>query len=143
MKVKYKRLDKGLPKPRYAHEGDAAFDLCITQDVELEPGESKMVGTGLAVEIPDGYVGIVASRSGIGGKQGISLRNGIGIIDSGYRGEVGLPLHSTATSKMLVPRGARAAQMLVIKCKQAELVEVDELSDTERGQGGFGSTGVK
>jgi dUTP pyrophosphatase len=67
----------------------------------------------------------------------------VGVIDSGFRGEVGLPLHSTATSKVLVPRGARVAQMLVIKCKQAELIEVDELSDTERGRDGFGSTGVK
>jgi dUTP pyrophosphatase len=135
-------IDEDMKKPEYAHAGDAGFDLRITEDVEFEPGEAKMAKSGVAVKIPEGYVGLVFPRSGMAGKQGITLRNSVGVIDSTYRGEIGMPLYSTAKTKMLIPRGARVAQMVVVKCETCNLNQVEELGESSRGTGGFGSTGI-
>ena len=150
MQLKVKRLDKGMPMPRYAKKGDAGFDLRATEDVTVMPGRTELVGTGLAFEIPEGYFGLVAPRSGLGSKYGLTLANTPSVIDSGYRGEVKLALHKLAPMDFddllgvgyLVERGERVAQMLILPVAACEFVEVDELEGTERGAGGFGSTGV-
>ena len=160
------RLAKDAPMPAYAHEGDAGLDLCASEDVTLMPGEWRMVGSGVACAIPKGFVGLVVPRSGMGCK-GLVLKNGIGVIDAGYRGEIGLTLfnnnpthmwqrsvderllsetvridHPNFTGEITIHKGDRVAQLLIISVAQASLVQVDTLDDTERGAGGFGSTGI-
>lgn len=141
MELKVKRLDPGIPMPRYAKPGDAGFDLRATKGMAINPGETVMVGTGLAVEIPVGHVGLVFPRSGLASKKGVNLANCVGVVDSGYRGEVKLPLHNAGRDAVYVSRGVRCAQMAVVPFAACELVESDELADTERGAGGFGSSG--
>lgn len=161
-KVPYKRLDPDMPEPKYAHAGDAGFDLCATEDVRLMPGESKKIGCGFAFAIPDGFVGLVFARSGLG-MRGLVMKNGTGVIDSTYRGEVGLTLHNnnpllTLAGRLLrvinrkgfdfsddtisIHKGDRVAQMVVVPIAQCFLSEVETLSETERGESGFGSSGM-
>ena len=132
-KLRAKKVNEGIEMPRYAHEGDAGLDLRITETVKLEPMQKCVVGCGLAVEIPSGCVGLVFPRSGLAAKQGITLSNSVGVIDSGYRG------YETVT----LEAGTRVCQLVVMPYVPCDLVPVDELSDTERGAGGFGSTGVE
>lgn len=141
MQLKVKRLDKDMPMPLYAKPGDAGFDLRSTSDVEIAPQGTVMVGTGLAVEIPEGYVGLVFPRSGLASHSGVNLVNNVGVVDSGYRGEVMLPLYNAGHDLVTVARGVRCAQMIVMPFAQCEFEEAEELSDTERGDGGFGSSG--
>ena len=141
MRLRIKRLDKGIPMPEYANPGDAGFDLRATEDVAINPRETVMVGTGIAVEIPEGHVGLVFPRSGLASKKGVSLANCVGVVDSGYRGEVKLPLRNAGRDAVCVSRGVRCAQMVVVPYAACELMESDELADTERGAGGFGSSG--
>ena len=159
------RLAKGAPMPAYAHEGDAGLDLCASEDVTLMPGEWRMVGSGVSMAIPKGFVGLVVPRSGMGCK-GLVLKNGIGVIDAGYRGEIGLTMFNNNPSfvwrifhrmflllkldggpdepkgTIHVHEGDRVAQLLIVPVAHASLVQVDTLDETERGAGGFGSTGI-
>lgn len=136
------RVADGAMVPSYAHEGDAGLDLRITHDVTLEPGERANVPTGVAVEIPGGCVGLVFPRSGLASKFGITLSNSVGVIDSGYRGEIGASLVNTSGETAALDAGTRVCQLVVIPYVPCELVAVDELSATERGACGFGSTGL-
>ena len=142
-KLKAKNLAEGFALPVYAHEGDAGLDLRITQPVTLEPMQKCVVGCGLAVEIPNGCVGLVFPRSGLAAKHGITLSNSVGVIDSGYRGEVCAALVNQSRETVKLDAGTRVCQLVVMPYVPCDLVEVDELSDTERGDGGFGSTGIE
>lgn len=136
------KLTDGALLPCHAKEGDAGLDLTSRVTVNLQPGETFIVGTGVRAEIPDGCFGLVAPRSGLASKYGITLANTPSIIDSGYRGEIKLALHNIGSKGYTVHRDERVAQMVVVPFVTCECVEVDELSDTERGEGGFGSTGL-
>lgn len=135
-------LTDGAELPRYAHDGDAGFDLCITEDVRLEPNASAVCGLGFACEIPSGCVGLVFPRSGLGAHFGVTLRNSVGVIDSGYRGEVCAPLVNLSCDTVFLPKGSRVCQMVVVPFVPCNLVKVASLTDTERGADGFGSTGI-
>jgi dUTP pyrophosphatase len=141
------RLDRDLPMPSRAHDGDAGVDLCTAVDVELAPGRRALVPTGIAVAIPHGMVGLVHPRSGLAARVGLSIVNSPGTIDAGYRGEVKISLINLDPDEPIVlRRGDRIAQLLVQRVELPELVEVtsfDEagLGDTSRGDGGHGSSG--
>lgn len=136
------RLDPGIPVPTRAHDGDAGVDLCTTEDVVLEPGERVLVGTGIAVALPVGTVGLVHPRSGLAAKAGLSVVNAPGTIDAGYRGEIKVCLinHDPRTAIEL-RRGDRIAQLLVQRVELVDFAEVDRLDDSDRGAGGHGSSG--
>lgn len=136
------RFSDGAELPRYAHEGDAGLDLRITHDVTLKPGERATVGTGLAVEIPQGCVGLVFPRSGLASKHGITLSSSVGVIDSGYRGEIGATLLNQSDETTTLDAGTRVCQLIVMPFVPCELVPCEELTETERGAAGFGSTGI-
>jgi len=141
------RLDRDLPMPSRAHDGDAGVDLCTSVDVELAPGRRALVPTGIAVAIPYGMVGLVHPRSGLAARVGLSIVNSPGTIDAGYRGEIKVALINLDPEEpILLRRGDRIAQLLVQRVELPELVEVtsfDEagLGDTSRGEGGHGSSG--
>lgn len=128
--------------PAYAHEGDAGLDLGASAHLTIMPHTSEMVPTGLKVEIPVGCFGLMAPRSGLG-SHGITLRNAVGVIDSGYRGEVLIPLWNTTDEPFEVVPGDRVAQLVIIPYVQCRVVRVDSLGDSERGEDGYGSTGVR
>jgi dUTP pyrophosphatase len=135
------RLNGDAIVPERAYAGDAGFDLAACERAELGPGERAVVGTGLAVAIPEGYAGFVQPRSGLAAKHGISVVNAPGLIDSGYRGEVRVVLLNTDRSEpFLVEPGMRIAQLVVLPVPALELVETDELPESERGVRGFGSS---
>jgi dUTP pyrophosphatase len=136
------RLDPGIPMPTRAHHGDAGVDLCTTEDVILEPGERVLVGTGVAVALPVGTVGLIHPRSGLAAKTGLSVVNTPGTVDAGYRGEIKVCLinHDPRTPVEL-RRGDRIAQLLVQRVELVDFVEVDTLDETARGAGGYGSSG--
>jgi dUTP pyrophosphatase len=141
------RLDRDLPMPSRAHDGDAGVDLFSALDVELAPGQRALVPTGIAVAIPHGMVGLVHPRSGLAARVGLSIVNSPGTIDAGYRGEIKVALINLDPETLIVVhRGDRIAQLLVQRVELPELVEVtsfDEagLADTSRGDGGHGSSG--
>ena len=153
------RLTDGAPLPAHAKPGDAGMDLTSRETVTLMPGETRTVGTGVAMEIPEWYVGLVFPRSGLG-TRGVNLSNCVGVIDSSYRGEIRAPLHnnhppvvahggrvgsidfSATHQSMMVERGDRVCQIVIVPFATCECVEADELSETERGDTGFGSSGV-
>ncbi|UGT42686.1 dUTP diphosphatase [Nocardia yamanashiensis] len=136
------RLDPGIPVPTRAHEGDAGVDLCTTEDVIIEPGERVLVGTGIAVALPLGTVGLIHPRSGLAAKHGLSVVNTPGTVDAGYRGEIKVCLinHDLRT-RIELRRGDRIAQLLVQKVELVDFTEVDTLDETARGAGGYGSSG--
>lgn len=136
------RLDAGMPLPSYAHEGDAGLDLAAAEAVELAPGERTAVPTGLAVAIPTGWVGLVHPRSGLARRHGLTVANAPGTIDAGYRGEVQVLLVNLGDAAVTLDRGDRIAQLLLQRVGRAQVVEVEQLGQTRRGDGGFGSTGV-
>ncbi|GAA5055363.1 dUTP diphosphatase [Nocardia callitridis] len=140
--IPLQRLDPGIPVPTRAHDGDAGVDLCTTQDVILEPGQRVLVGTGIAVALPIGTVGLIHPRSGLAAKAGLSVVNTPGTVDAGYRGEIKVCLinHDPRTPIEL-RRGDRIAQLLVQRVELVDFVEVDELDETARGAGGYGSSG--
>lgn len=140
--LRVKRLYPDVPLPRYAHDGDAGLDLCTAEDVVLEPGGRVAVATGLAVAVPMGWVGLVHPRSGLALRQGLTVANAPGTIDAGYRGELKVILVNLGDEPVKIVRGDRVAQLVLQQVGQAEIVEVDDLDDTVRGAGGFGSTGV-
>ncbi|MCH1866649.1 dUTP diphosphatase [Nocardioides sp. CFH 31398] len=136
------RLDPGLPPPSYAHPGDAGADLRTTVDVELAPGERRLVPTGIAIALPEGYVALVHPRSGLAVRHGLSIVNTPGTVDAGYRGEVSVLLVNTdAAETVALRRGDRIAQLVVQRVERAVFVEADVLPDSPRGTGGYGSTG--
>lgn len=132
--------DVSLPKA--ANPGDAGLDLRANEDWTLLPGERRVIGTGLRVAIPEGYAGLILPRSGLASKHGLTVANSPGLIDSGYRGEVGIALINHGPSSMNVMKGDRIAQLLVVPFAEVEPMEVEALDESERGEGGFGSTGV-
>ena len=140
MLVKVKRLDAGAVIPKYAKPGDAGMDLyAVTQSFDKHG--NYVYGTGLAIEIPEGYVGLLFPRSSIS-KTAHSLRNAVGVIDSGYRGEIMMKYDINTRNLPVYTVGDRIAQIIILPYPQIELEEVGELSDSERGSGGFGSTGT-
>ena len=141
--VHIKLLDPELPAPAYAKPGDAGADLRSRIDFELEPGERALVPTGVAIALPEGYVGLVHPRSGLATKNGITIVNAPGTVDSGYRGELMVTLLNTDKTKSFhVQRGDRIAQRIIQKYEHATFTVVDELDQTERGASGFGSSGI-
>jgi dUTP pyrophosphatase len=139
--LEVRRLDPEVPLPSYAHTGDAGLDLTAAGDVELAPGARTAVPTGIAVAIPTGWVGLVHPRSGLARRHGVTVTNAPGTIDAGYRGEVQVLLVNLGDEPVVLRRGDRIAQLLLQRVGTARVVEVDELDDTSRGAGGFGSTG--
>ena len=143
VKVPVKILDEGLPRPSYAKPGDAGLDLRSTEDIVIEPGQRALIGTGIALAIPQGYAGFVQPRSGLAIKQGMTLLNTPGLIDSGYRGEIRIiALNTDKEHAIAIKRGDRIAQLVIQEVPAVELVEVEELSSSERADTGFGSSGL-
>ena len=137
------RLDDGIPLPDYEHPGDAGLDLRSRVDVVLAPGERALVPTGIAIALLPGFVALVCPRSGLALRQGLSLVNAPGVVDAGYRGEIGVVCINLDPSEPIsIARGDRIAQLVVQPVVHAEVVEVAELPSTHRGSGGFGSTGT-
>jgi dUTP pyrophosphatase len=142
VRVALLRLDRELPPPSYAHPGDAGADLMTTVDVTLAPGERTLVPTGIALALPDGYVGLVHPRSGLAARHGLSIVNAPGTIDAGYRGEIKVLLvNLDRSTPITLRRGDRIAQLVVQRFERAAFEEVDSLDDSVRGAGGYGSTG--
>src|SRR5690242_5540747 len=142
VEVQITRLSPDVPLPSYAHPGDAGADLVTTVDVHLEPGERVLVPTGVAIALPEGFVALVHPRSGLAARFGVSIVNAPGTVDAGYRGEikvllVNLDPHEPAT----LLRGDRIAQLVFQRVERARFVEVDRLPGSDRGAGGYGSTG--
>ena len=138
-----KRLDPTVELPSYAYAGDAGLDLRANEDVTLMPHERRLVSTGLAVAIPEGYAGFVQPRSGLALKKGLSMANTPGLVDSHYRGELKVCAVNLDNEQPIhIERGERIAQLVIQRVPVVELVEVDELDETDRGAGGFGSSGV-
>jgi dUTP pyrophosphatase len=136
-----RRLRPDAVIPERAYSGDAGLDLAACEAVELLPGARAVVGTGLAVAIPEGYAGFVQPRSGLAARHGITIVNTPGLVDSGYRGELRVVLLNTDSSQpFLVERGMRIAQLVVVPVPEFELLEVEELPESERGVRGFGSS---
>lgn len=140
--IPLRRLDPGIPVPTRAHPGDAGVDLCTTEDVIIEPGERVLVGTGIAIALPVGTVGLIHPRSGLAAKAGLSVVNTPGTVDAGYRGEIKVCLLNTdARDGVRLRRGDLIAQLVLQRVAQASFVEVAELPSSDRGAGGHGSTG--
>ena len=140
--LRLRRLDEGLPVPSRAHATDAGIDLFAVGECELAPGHRALVGTGVAVAIPPGYVGLVHPRSGLAARAGLSIVNAPGTVDAGYRGEIKINLINLDPAESIrIGRGDRIAQLLVQRVELWDVVEVDELDETDRGESGHGSTG--
>jgi len=140
--VLVKRLDDAALLPVYAHDDDAGADLATMEDVDLRPGERAVVGTGIVVAIPRGYVGLVYPRSGLAARMGLTMVNSPGVIDAGYRGEVRICLVNTDwRSEVHLKRGDRVAQLVIQQIEHASFVESASLPDSARGAGGYGSSG--
>lgn len=141
--VRITRLDDDVELPSYAYEGDAGLDLRAAEDVLLQPFERHLVSTGLAVAIPDGYAGFVQPRSGLAIKQGLSILNTPGLVDAHYRGELKIiAINLDPNTPIQIRKGDRIAQLVIQSVPTVRLVEVEELDATDRGSGGFGSSGV-
>ena len=134
----------GAGAPAYAHPGDAGADLVSTEDVTLQPGQRATVGTGVSIALPDGYVGLVVPRSGLAARHGITVVNSPGTVDAGYRGEIRVTLLNTdATEPYSISPGDRIAQLIVMPVTRARFIPVERLPGSQRGEGGFGSTGYR
>ena len=143
MKVNIKKLNENATLPTYGSEFAAGADLyaCIDEDTVILPGETKLIKTGLAIEVPLGYAAFIYARSGLASKRGLAPANKVGVVDCDYRGEVMVALHNHSGAEQVVSKGERIAQMVIARYEQAEIEVVTELSETTRGEGGFGSTG--
>ena len=137
-----KKLSKDAIVPSYAHSGDSGMDLFANEAAELQPGERKLVRTGIAVAVPKGFEAQVRPKSGIALKDGISVLNTPGTVDSGYRGEVGVILINLGSKAQKIEKGKKIAQMVISRVEEAVVEVVEDLDETRRGSGGFGSTGV-
>jgi len=140
-KLKVKRISDNAKLPEYAHPGDAGMDVFSNEEKLIRTGESALIKTGIKIELPANTEAQVRPRSGLSLKEGITVLNTPGTIDEGYRGEVGVILINHSKKDFLITEGMKIAQMVISPVYQAEVIEVDELSDTHRGEGGFGSTG--
>ena len=142
VKVLITRLDPSVPLPAYAKPGDAGADLVTRIDVTIKPGERVLVPTGISLALPKGYVALVHPRSGLANKHGISLVNTPGTVDAAYRGEVAcILINHDLTNEVSFKKGDRIAQLVIQKVEEADFMEVEELPGSDRGAGGFGSTG--
>src|SRR3989344_2383415 len=139
MKIKIKKLYPEAVIPKYVHEGDAGMDLFAVESFELEPGERKSVPLGLALEIPKGYVGLIWDKSGLSHKYGIKSFGGV--IDSGYRGEIHSGVMNLSDKFFSFEKGQKIAQLIIQKIENVQFEEVEKLSQSQRGEGGLGSTG--
>ena len=142
-KVKVKKLDERAVLPTYGSEFSAGADLYAVCDDEvvIQPNETKFIRTGLAMEIPQGFAGLIYARSGLACKRGLAPANKVGVVDADYRGEVMVALHNHSTMAQTIATGERIAQLVIAPFLKAEFLQADELCDTVRGVGGFGSTG--
>jgi len=137
------RSDSDIPLPRYAKSGDAGADLCSSENILIAPGERALVSTGISIALPEGFAAFVHPRSGLAIKHGVGIVNAPGTIDAGYRGEIKvIVINHDLTSHFEIKRGDRIAQLVIQRVEQAEFCEVDALPESDRGAGGFGSTGV-
>ena len=145
MKIRIKKLNEKAAVPTYGSEYSAGADLYALLDeaIEIKPHQTVFVHTGISVEIPEGYCGLVFARSSMGAKRGLAPANKVGVIDADYRGEIMVALHNHSEITATVEPGERVAQLAIVPFLKAEFEESDELSDTVRGVGGFGSTGTK
>lgn len=143
--VRIKKLNDNAIIPTYGTEFSAGADLyaCIDEPVTLSPGETKLIKTGLAMEVPVGYAGLIYARSGLASKKGLAPANKVGVVDADYRGEVMVALHNHSLTEASIEPGERIAQMVIAPFLTANFIVADELEDTVRGVGGFGSTGTK
>ena len=141
MKLSFKRIHPDAVLPSYAHEGDAGMDVRSVQALTIQPGRRALVKTGLVAEIPSGYEIQVRPRSGLAFKHGVTVLNSPGTVDSGYRGEIGVILSNFGDEPFPVSVGDRIAQLVVSPVTQAEISQTSDVSSSERGEGGFGSTG--
>ena len=142
MKIRFKKLNEGAITPTYGTEFSAGADLySIDAEVTVMPHNTVLIHTGIAVEIPEGYCGLIFARSGLASKRGLAPANKVGVIDADYRGEIMVALHNHSESAATVAAGERVAQLAIVPFLKAEYEEACELSDTVRGEGGFGSTG--
>jgi dUTP pyrophosphatase len=139
MKLLIKKIHPAATLPAFAHATDAGLDLCTVAAVTINPGERKTIATGIALAIPDGYVGLVWDKSGLSHKGGLKTIGGV--VDAGYRGEIFVGLHNLSSTPYTFEVGHKVAQILIQKVEQPELVEVDELPEADRGEKAFGSTG--
>ena len=144
-KVPVKKLRDGAKLPVYGSAMAAGADLCACLDapVTIEPGQTVMIPTGIAMEIPAGYAGLVYARSGLAAKRDLAPANKVGVVDADYRGEIFVPMHNHGAKPQTLEDGERMAQMILTPFLTADFVETDALSGTDRGEGGFGSTGTK
>lgn len=146
MEVKIKKLREDAVLPQRGTEAAAGADLYACFDggfIDIEPGDTVMVPTGLAAEIPDGYAGLIMARSGLSVKRDLAPANKVGLVDSDYRGEIMVALHNHGALRQTIEFHERIAQFVIVPYVKADYVEASELSDTVRGEGGFGSTGTK
>ena len=144
VRIPVKKLDKTLETPAYAYAGDAGMDLRAAEEAALAPFERKLVSCGIALASPEGYAGFVLPRSGLAAKHGISIVNAPGLIDSNYLGEIkAILVNLDPNEKFEISHGDRIAQLVIMKVPEVELVESEELDETQRGAGGFGSSGVR
>ena len=142
--VPIKRLDPSVELPSYAYAGDAGLDLRASESVVLKPLERRLISTGLAVAIPDGYAGFVQPRSGLALRKGLSMANTPGLIDAHYRGELKVcAVNLDPHEDIVIERGERIAQLVIQRVPVVSLIEVEELDETDRGAGGFGSSGTE
>ena len=143
--VDIKKLKENAVIPTYGSKYAAGADLdaCVDEDLTINPGETKLVSTGIAMELPLGYAGLVYARSGLASKRGLAPANKVGVVDADYRGEVMVALHNHSNEPQTITTGERIAQYVIAPYLKAVFNEVEELSDTVRGAGGFGSTGQK
>ena len=145
MKVNIKKLNENAILPTYGSEFSAGADLyaCMEEPLTIEAGKTWLVHTGIAMEIPEGYVGLIYARSGLATKRGLAPANKVGVIDSDYRGEIMVALYNQGETAQIIEQGERIAQIVLTPYLRAEFETAEELSDTARGAGGFGSTGRK
>ena len=144
MNIRYKVLTETAKAPFRGSQYAAGYDLYSdTDSVTIEPGESKPIGTGIVVEIPGGYFGAIFARSGLACKKGLRPANCVGVIDEDYRGEIMVVMHNDSKEVKVIQRGERIAQLVILPYQTVEFCKADDLSDSTRGNGGFGSTGVR
>jgi dUTP pyrophosphatase len=139
MQIRYKKLSPSIKDPQVAYDGDVAFDLYTREDIELAPGEWKKIPSGLALEIPEGYAGLIWDKSGLSNNYALKMLGGV--IDSGYRGEVMIGVINLGKEIYHFKAGDKVAQMIIQKVEHPQFVETEELSDSDRGEKGFGSSG--
>lgn len=143
--ISIKKLNDLAKTPTFGTAFSAGADLyaATEYDIEVLPGATVKIDTGLSMAIPDGYFGAIFARSGLATKQGLRPANCVGVIDSDYRGPIVVAIHNDTDIEQIIPAGTRIAQLVIMECPKVSFNEVDELDDTERGEGGFGSTGIK